>query len=193
MKWAVIVVLALALATVAFALLFEAEVGSATFGLALAGGALVLCLRSLHAMVSSLSSAGVETIVERDLVSTTADRRALREERRRLLRAINELSFDHAMGKLSDEDYRTVREGYELRAIEVIRALEAEPALDPELEQELRRRSIGEAASKGVDAPEEGAGQEPSSTGSTVACAACSGSNDVDARFCKHCGKELAA
>src|SRR5690606_31333056 len=69
-----------------FVLALEAELGSATFGLALAGGALVLCLHSLHRMVQALSPAALEAMVERDVGVVSANRRALREERRRLLR-----------------------------------------------------------------------------------------------------------
>ena len=57
--------------------------------------------------------------------------------RRRLLRAINELKFDHEMGKLSSADYDQVRKGFELRAIEVMRQLDAGQRLHPELEKRL--------------------------------------------------------
>jgi hypothetical protein len=189
--------------TLAFSLGFDIEAGSATFALALAGGALVVCLRSLHRIVAALATPDADVLVERDLGQ--ADRRALREERRRLLRALNELAFDHAMGKLSDEDYRSVREGYELRAVEVMRALETEPSLDPELARELQKRGLVDAPPTTGSASDSDSGSASASASASDAdadaasaspargCAECGGPNDLDARFCKHCGKELAA
>jgi hypothetical protein len=128
------------------------RVEAATWGLVIAAGAMVFALRSLYTMAMALSRPPVEVVLEQADVAAYAGQRELREERRRLLRAINELQFDYEMGKLSDEDYRKVRQGYELQAVEVIRALDAEAALHPELEAELRRRGLvaDEAAPKAV-------------------------------------------
>jgi hypothetical protein len=57
----------------------------------------------------------------------------LRDEKRRLLRAIKELEFDFGMGKLSKGDFDNVIATYRLRAIEVMRALEGGATLHPEL------------------------------------------------------------
>jgi hypothetical protein len=121
---------------------------AATWGLVVAAGALVLALRSLYHMAMALARPAVEALLDEVAVAAYAGRRELREERRRLLRAINELQFDYEMGKLSDDDYRKVRQGYELQAVEVIRALDAESALHPTLAAELQRRGL-------VDAPAE--------------------------------------
>lgn len=190
-----LVVLGLAVLAVLLALVFEAEIGSATVGLTVAGGALVLCLHSLYHMVQALSRPSLETVVDREAELAMSGKRALREERRRVLRAINELEFDHAMGKLSEEDYRKVREGYELRAIEVMRALDAEPSLDAELTRELRRRGLMEGdapePSEAEPAAEPTPGSEPAPRSEERRCSACEGENDLDARFCKHCGGRL--
>lgn len=190
-----LVVLGLAVLAVLLALVFEAEIGSATVGLTVAGGALVLCLHSLYHMVQALSRPSLETVVDREAELAMSGKRALREERRRVLRAINELEFDHAMGKLSEEDYRKVREGYELRAIEVMRALDAEPSLDAELTRELRRRGLMEGGapepSEAEPAAEPTPGSEPAPRSEERRCSACEGENDLDARFCKHCGGRL--
>lgn len=115
---------------------------SATWGLVVAAGAMVFALRSLYRMATALARPPVEAVLDELDVAAYAGRRELREERRRLLRAINELQFDYEMGKLSEEDYRKVRQGYELQAVEVIRALDAEAALHPALAEELRRRGL---------------------------------------------------
>jgi len=118
------------------------RVEAATWGLVIAAGAMVFALRSLYRMATALARPPVEAVLDELDVAAYAGRRELREERRRLLRAINELQFDYEMGKLSEEDYRKVRQGYELQAVEVIRALDAESELHPGLAAELRRRGL---------------------------------------------------
>ncbi len=192
-----------------------------TLGLLLVGLALVGCLRALHRIVGALVRDDLAVVVDTASEYGGASQRELREERRRLLRAINELRFDHEMGKLSQVDYDAVRQGYELRAIEVMRQLEGGESLHPELAARLGLAtpaaadpktdpadSTAEAAADpiavtkadpddGVNASDAGAPSDPPSIPeddvTSRACAACDGINDADARFCKHCGKELAA
>ena len=52
----------------------------------------------------------------------------LRGEKDTLLRAIKDLEFDLASGKLSDEDYSAMRSKYEARAMAVLRELDAQEA-----------------------------------------------------------------
>ncbi|MGM0575475.1 MAG: hypothetical protein ACQEXJ_07065 [Myxococcota bacterium] len=52
------------------------------------------------------------------------DRIALEDEKVRLLTTIRDLEFEHAMGKLSDEDYAALRGRFEGRAVRVIEQLE---------------------------------------------------------------------
>jgi hypothetical protein len=163
-----------------------AGVDPATLGLAVAAAALIFCLIALYRMVRALGRPAVEFDLERDTTVAAAGAKHLREERRRLLRAINELKFDYEMGKLSEADYKAVRHGYELRAVEVMRDLDDAAELHPELRRELQARGLIE----GGDAP---APERDDDEAKTRACAACQGQNDRDAKFCKHCGKELAA
>lgn len=54
------------------------------------------------------------------------DRRLeLEEEKAAIYRALKELDFDHEAGHLSDDDYRSLRERYELRAAALITELDA--------------------------------------------------------------------
>jgi predicted transcriptional regulator len=132
------------------------RVEAATWGLVVAAAAMVFALRSLYRMATALARPPVEAVLDELDVAAYAGRRELREERRRLLRAINELQFDYEMGKLSSEDYRTVRQGYELQAVEVIRALDAESELHPRLAEELRRRGlVKEPEAKVAEKPAE--------------------------------------
>lgn len=96
-----------------------------TLGLAVACAALIGALRGMWGVVFALSRPTVETLVaESEIGAGIGSKAELREEKQRVLRAIKELEFDHAMGKLSDEDFKQVGDGYRLRAIEVLRALD---------------------------------------------------------------------
>lgn len=105
------------------------EIDAPTLGLAVACVAMIWALRSMWQIVVALSRPVAETIlVESEAIGPLggagSDLAELREEKGRVLRAIKELEFDHAMGKLSDEDFKQIGDRYRLRAIEVIRLLE---------------------------------------------------------------------
>ncbi len=94
-------------------------------------------------------------------------------ERETVLAALHELDLDHAMGKLTDEDYRALRAGWLARGAAVLRALDelkaASPAADPEawLEAEVARRR-------------------------SRRCARCGRAAGPEDRFCAACGAPLA-
>jgi hypothetical protein len=186
-------------------------IDGATLGLAVAAGALIFCLRTLYRMVSVLARPAVEYDLEQEVTMAVWGHKRLRDERRRLLRAINELKFDFEMGKLSEADYTAVRHGYEMQAVDVMRALDAEPQLHPRLVEELRKRGVLAADAKRADEAEDEEEDEeeqpspepdddaPAPSEATAdeeaaavnVCPACDGANEADAKFCKHCGKEL--
>jgi hypothetical protein len=115
-----------------------AEFDAPTLALAIACVVMIWALRALWGIVVALARPGVETlIVEAELGADHSTLAELREEKRRVLRAIKELEFDHAMGKLSDEDFRQVGDRYRLRAIEVIRQLDGDDQLHPQLKEHL--------------------------------------------------------
>jgi photosystem II stability/assembly factor-like uncharacterized protein len=60
-------------------------------------------------------------------VGVAADDEAV-EEREAALDALRELDFDHAVGKLAEEDYRALRDRYERRALALLRATDPERA-----------------------------------------------------------------
>lgn len=130
----------------------KARFDGATTALVVAGVVLVACLRSLYRLVHALARPDLQIVIDQAGDVGLASDRELREERRRLLRALNELRFDHEMGKLSLADYDKVREGYELRAIEVMRKLEAGSGLHPELAKRLGKAGAGAGAQAGAQA-----------------------------------------
>ena len=163
---------------------FGARLDAPTIALAAVAAALVYALGQLYAMVWALSRP--DRVAQVGQAAGSFTQAELRDEKRRLLRAIKELEFDFGMGKLSKGDFDTVISTYRLRAIEVMRALEGGASLHPELAKLLAAR---EAARNAETTPTpESTPARPSARG----CGDCGGSNEADARFCKHCGAPMA-
>lgn len=161
-------------------------VDDATIALAACGAVLVYALRRLFALVRTLSRPDALAQVGRG--AGQFSQAELRDEKKRLLRAIKELEFDFGMGKLSQQDYDAVIGTYRLRAIEVMRTLEGGGELHPELQRLLAEREAPAPAPAADAAPPAA----PATFDETARiCAACNGNNDNDARFCKHCGATL--
>jgi hypothetical protein len=102
-------------------------------------------------------------------------RAALEHEKSLALRTIKELEFDHAMKKISDEDFREMSIRLRARATRLMKQLDAGASYRTLIERDLARR-LGEVVEK---------------TRASTTCAKCSTANDPDARFCKSCGERL--
>ena len=98
-------------------------------------------------------------------------RAALEREKALALRAIKELEFDRAMGKVSEKDFTEMSGRLRARAARLMRQLDAGGGYRQRIEQEIERR-VGRA---------------------TNVCRSCQSTNDPDARFCKKCGTALEA
>lgn len=154
----------------------DATLDSASVGLGVAGVALLYALSRLYAVVAALAGPALP-VEARSLGRTKAE---LRDEKRRLLRAIKELEFDFGMGKLSKGDFESVSATYKARAIEVMRALDGAGDLHPELAALLRERAAkreGAGAGSETAHPSEGPQDAPesASTGGTSSGGAASG------------------
>ena len=103
-------------------------------------------------------------------------------DKEQALIAIREADFDHRTGKLSDEDYATLRTELEGRALNAMAAIESESALHPVIP------AAPAVAPGGASAPTSRAGGEPGGF-----CPACGVRFLRDARFCSGCGKKLPA
>jgi hypothetical protein len=103
-------------------------------------------------------------------------RAALEREKALVLRSIKELEFDRAMGKVSEKDFEEMRNRLRVRAAGLLRQLDAGASYRQQIEQAV-------AARVGASSVETAA--------ATRACPSCGTENDVDARFCKHCGASL--
>jgi hypothetical protein len=106
------------------------------------------------------------------------------------LRAIKELEFDKAMGKVSDEDFREMSHRLRSRAARLMRQLDAGAGYRERIERDLAKRLSGLRPGTKDASP----GQTRAATDADVqvrACARCSTPNDSDAKFCKNCGERL--
>ena len=200
-RWAAIAVLG-SLGFVTFLLFYVgAKPDPATGGLVVAAGMLVFSLATLFRMVQALARPG-RALAPKARELAGADIVGLREEKRRLLRALNELQFDFEMGKLSKEDFTEVKQTYQLRAVEVMRLLDGTTEVHPEVFALLEDRGLStgvperaqpdgpEPEAKEPEVKEPGA-PDPKEKAASLECGACGGENDPDAKFCKHCGKEI--
>lgn len=125
-------------------------------------------------------------------------RSALEREKALLLRTIKELEFDHAMGKTATAEFEEMRDRLKLRAVSLMSRLEGSDyraAIERELATRAPspRRSGAPAASAPPSHASVETASPPAAAPSTLArlCGACQGVNDVDARFCKHCGASI--
>ena len=103
-------------------------------------------------------------------------RKLLEQDKALALRTIKELEFDHAMGKISEEDFREMSTRLRARATRLMKQLDAGAGYRSQIERDLAKR-MGDVAQK----PERAAHN----------CPKCETANDPDARFCKNCGSQL--
>ena len=109
-------------------------------------------------------------------------RAVLERDKALVLRSIKELEFDRAMGKVSEKDFTEMSGRLRARAARLMRQLDAGAGYREQIDREIEKR-LGKApavigGSKQQDPPH-------------AVCAQCQTKNDVDARFCKGCGKAM--
>ena len=106
-------------------------------------------------------------------------RAALEREKKLVLRAIKDLEFDRAMGKVSEKDFADVGARLRARAAGLIRQLDRGTGYRTAIEQEV--------ASRLRHTPLSAEDFRPAARPLCV----CGTANDADARFCKSCGRKL--
>jgi hypothetical protein len=174
--WQLFLLAALACATVAMYL---------TGARGLSGVVLLSVLIGTAALVGLVSLLAVRPLLtettERTRVIGERTREALEREKMLALRALKELEFDRAMGKLSESDFQEISTRLRERAASLIRRLDTGDGYRARIERDV--------ASRLRHTPEPSKASAASSA--TRACAACATVNDADARFCKECGVQL--
>ena len=140
----------------------------------------IAALRTLRPLVSA----------DEDRVAMIGQRTraALEREKHLTLRAIKDLEFDRAMGKLADADFTEMSGRLRARAARIIRQLDAGAGYRDQIERDVAAR-MGERSAKASRSEDSDALERKASAERT--CAACSTANDSDAKFCKNCGARL--
>ena len=142
---------------------------------------LVSVLMAATALVGMAALHAVRPLVgpqdDRTVVIGERTRATLERDKTLTLRAIKDLEFDRAMGKLSEEDFREMSGRLRARAARLIKQLDAGAGYRDQIERDLTKR-LGQGADK--------AGANDIRT-----CAACATGNERDAKFCKNCGARL--
>ncbi|MDE3089522.1 MAG: zinc ribbon domain-containing protein [Chloroflexota bacterium] len=92
--------------------------------------------------------------------------------------AIKDLEFDHAMGKLSDADYGSMRSKYESKAVAILQELDG---LSASLKQRARAAFSDEAIERQVQQLRGGAGN-------IVYCTRCGTRAAPGDKYCAKCG-----
>lgn len=183
---------------------------------------LTVVASSLVAVAGYRSLAPLFAVVDPDDEQpvTGRARAALEREKALVLRTIKEVEFDHAMGKTASADFEEMRDRLKVRAIGLMRQLETSD-YRAAVEHDLAMRTgqtapapavVAPAAEAAADRASVAVAASDASTASAVAaraveppvaapragsrvvqlCGTCEGVNDVDARFCKHCGAALS-
>jgi hypothetical protein len=110
---------------------------------------------------------------------------ALERDKALTLRAIKELEFDRAMGKVSAKDFDEMAGRLRARAMMLMKQLDAggsayREAIERELSARLTKRVAGVAERPGI-----------ADAIALRSCRSCETINDPDAAFCKRCGSAL--
>jgi hypothetical protein len=166
-----------------------AALGCATAVTFVARGQGVTAVILLSVLMGAAGLVGIAALrALRPLVSADDDRTAMVGQRTRValereknltLRAIKELEFDKAMGKLSESDWQEMSARLRVRAAGLMRQLDAGSGYREQIERDVTKR-LGVAPA--------------SSTASATRgnfCTECGTRNEGDAKFCKNCGRKL--
>ena len=186
-----------------------AALGCATAATFLARGQGPTAVIFLSVLIATAALVGLAALrMLRPLVSPEDDRTVMIGQRTRValerekvlaLKAIKELEFDRAMGKLSDADWQEMSARLRARAARLMRQLDAGTGYRAQIERDLAKRlgdAGGDARLKGSRAKEGSRDEEAAEDRSAKAsaervCTSCAMVNDADARFCKSCGAKL--
>ena len=148
--------------------------------ISLAIGAAGACATALHALLASFTGTRVT-----EVTVTESERAAHEREKLLALRAIKDLHFDTAMGKVSAADAAPMEARLRQRAADIISALDSREETRLRVERDLAARRATGDRPQATDVRPEAGGLGP------VVCGACATANDLDAKFCKSCGERL--
>jgi hypothetical protein len=181
--------LGLPLATVVTAVVvgFVGSIPSAL--LVLASGVLLGAVALLWASVRTLSG---DAPLPEDLQIIAAQSHEvdeLAEQKRRVLRSLKDLENEKEIGRIDAADYEAMAARYRDEAKAVMKKMDERVAPALAEAERIARDYLAEHGPRSVEGVSLGA-TAPSTT--RRSCASCGASNEVDATFCKQCGKAMA-
>ena len=138
-----------------------------------------------HSLFRMLSPLVSDDIGEDATMVAGRTRAALERDKMLTLRAIKELEFDRAMGKIAEGDFDIMRD----RLRDPCDASHHAARWRGGLPGDDRARSRGACPVRIGGGPAVAPG--PATTAGGPACTECGTTNDADARFCKGCGRPL--
>jgi hypothetical protein len=171
----------------------------ATAATVIARGQSATAVILLSVLMATVCLVGIATLrALRPLVAPEEDRTAmighrtraaLEREKLMTLRALKELEFDRAMGKLSDTDWQEMSTRLRARAVGLMRQLDSGAGYRQQIERDLATRLAqlppgDTTVQKQTEQPEVAA-----AIGHF--CTECGTKNETDAKFCKNCGHRL--
>ena len=118
------------------------------------------------------------------------------------LEALREIEFDQATGKLSPEDYASLKAAYTPRALAELRAREAGAAASPAVAaaEDAAEALIARVKQRGLSCSHCGPRPEGDALFCSdcgrylgAGCPSCGAASPVDAKFCVECGTALEA
>jgi hypothetical protein len=95
---------------------------------------------------------------------------------------LKELEFEYKIGRLSDDDYRRLENGYKLEAAAILKQLDGlgvEKDLDESIESEIAARKTGAAPARAQ------------ASARTESCPQCGAEVIPGKKFCADCGRRL--
>ncbi|HEX3849721.1 MAG TPA: zinc ribbon domain-containing protein [Polyangiaceae bacterium] len=175
--------------------------------LTLAAAALLLVIWLLWSSVQALAGESELTFEEAFSLGT---RSAEEEQKRAVLRALKDLEYERSVGKIGEDDYHEYAARYRAEAKRLIQVLDENLAEGrKQVEVELARRlarvpgasTEGETSAEAKSSPSASEADETQeapeksseiNVPATRECSECQAKNELDARFCKACGKPFA-
>jgi zinc ribbon protein len=171
----------------------------ATAATVIARGQSATAVILLSVMMATVCLVGIAALrALRPLVSAEDDRTAmighrtraaLEREKLMTLRALKELEFDRAMGKLSDADWQEMSARLRNRATGLIRQLDSGASYREQIERDLAARLTQEPPAESRTSTPTHKPEAPVARGNF--CTDCGTKNEGDAKFCKNCGHRL--
>jgi hypothetical protein len=137
-----------------------------------------------HSLFRMLTPLVSDDIGEDATMVAGRTRAALERDKMLSLRAIKELEFDRAMGKIAEGDFDIMRDRLRARALRLITQLDGAAVYREMIERDLAARVPSQPERPDIV-------MAPATTGGGPACTECGTTNDADARFCKGCGRPL--